>query len=102
MNMSETEFHSSITTSPKITERFTSYLNLTTAEVERLRDFRLAMGWIHGFYGDSEPRHIHQEFRDMIRTDGNSPKAFADMYAVFYKSGEFHFGQPECKWYNQV
>ena len=94
MNLTAEEFDQSITMHPKILERFSR--DKTTEEIEEIKNFRLAIGFIIGtdFPGGST--------QGPWSVGPNDEKAWADRFAVFYKNGTKDFGRSECAWYNQL
>jgi len=94
MKLTAEEFDQSITMHPKILERLSR--DKTTEEIEKIKNFRLALGFIIGtdISGGST--------QGLWSYGPNDEKAWADRFAVFYKNGTKDFGRSECAWYNQL
>merc|ERR1711860_389061 len=77
MNLTAEEFDQSITMHPKILQRFSR--DKTTEEIEKIKNFRLALGFIIGtdISGGST--------QGLWSYGPNDEKAWADRFAVFYK-----------------
>ena len=94
MKLTAEEFDQNITMHPKILERLSR--DKTTEEIEEIKNFRLALGFIIGtdFPGGST--------QGPWSVGPNDEKAWADRFAVFYKNGTKDFGFPSCSWVNQL
>ena len=97
MPMTAEEFDQSITLSPQILQR--AQRHKTPEEIEELKNFRLAIGFVSGF---DFPEGSIKGRRFPYEVGPNDEKAWADRFAVFYKNGTYNFGRPSCAWYNQL
>ena len=91
-SISEDYFYQNFTTDPEIMQRLRG----------KLTDFKLAMGFIHGYF-DEESKNMH--FYDLFEGHRTNlgELAWADMYLVFYKNGTFDLDTlPPCHWINQL
>ena len=99
MELHQEHFHQNITfLAPKL------QISEFDLESHQENEVRFAMGFIFGVYEDIEIRTL-KDFSDVSKKIGKSgEEAYADQYAIFYKSGRFlHyensiFPQAECDW----
>ena len=95
MNITAEELHDKITLHPHLYKRYLTRIDSQNeAQVEELKNFRLAMGIISGHY-EGRPE-------ENLLEGPNGEMATADVYAVFYKNGTFDFDRPKCAWFNQL
>ena len=94
MGMIDSDFDRNITIIQPILQKYKEDLKLDQNQYYQLLRFRLAMGFVFGYFDESD--------QSWGNKGPQGERAFADMYAIFYKRGRFDFGKPKCSWINQV
>ena len=105
MKVTAEEFDQSFTTDPELLEWYSKSnrdkRNKTPEDVEKIKNFRLAFGYILGvdFPGGSTTPNNYNITGNI---GPNDEQARTDRFVVFYKNGTYDFGRPACSWVNQL